>query len=337
MLEPGQIVLIYGLQSAKGKELNNSRAIVLRVVTDVEPLRYEVVVEESTHPGRPNVTSSVKESNLRAEPKRPLPPQRGDYQRGCVTDVNSDMARTLTELLVRYTDDYKPSETMLLGYASMAFTRLGQFNYMAFTSVQMEQVAGLVALANICDQGGVSACESTLFALLEGDPMCLDVISILLFHTPFIGPEEEVEKRDRVFDRTPQDSLTPDQDSDAYCNFMKAGPILLLTEMSKWRFGSALFASIRKRSEFYPQVVHRILRIIAREGMSNLTNDGKRLGKMCRKFFPSLIGDGVLSAEVEKKLVTCPVSNAVATKLLLPSMETKDILSSLPQLLDVNA
>lgn len=201
----------------------------------------------------------------------------------------------------------------------------------------MEQVAGLVALANICEQGGVSACESTLFALLEGDPMCLDVICILLFHTPFIGPEEELEQWDQVFDRTPEDSLTPDQDSNAYCNFMKVGPISLFTEMSKWRFGSAFFASIRKCSEFYPQVVHRILRIIAREGMSNPTNDGKQLGKMCRKFLPSLIGDGILSAEMETTLISGPVSNAVATKLLLPSMETKNILSSLPQLLDVNA
>lgn len=137
MLEPGQVVVIHGLQSVKGKTLNNSRAIVLRVVPEEDPLRYEVVVEESTHPGRPNMTSSVKESNLRAEPRRPLPPQHEEYQRGCVMDVDSDMARILTELLVRYTDNYRPSETMLVGYASMAFTRLGQYNYMAFTSVQV--------------------------------------------------------------------------------------------------------------------------------------------------------------------------------------------------------
>jgi len=200
----------------------------------------------------------------------------------------------------------------------------------------MEQVAGIAALANICDQGGVCACEDTIFALLEGDTMCLDVICLLLFHTPFIGPEEEIEAVERDFDRTPETSLTPDQDSNSYCFFMEAGPLLLLSEMSNWHFSSALFASIR-RTQFYPQIVQRLARIIAREGMKPPTRDGKRLGKLCRRIISPLVGREVLSAEVEQLLRSRPVSERVAASLLekSSSLNTVEVIGSLmPCLLD---
>lgn len=137
VFEPGQIVRIHSLQSAQGKKLNKQRAIVLRLVPDTEPARYELLVEGTTTVDRPNCTSAIKETNIRLEPKRPLPPKGGDHQRGFVMDPDWEMFRTLTELLVRYTPDYSPSETMLMGYASMAFQRLGQYNFMAFTCVEV--------------------------------------------------------------------------------------------------------------------------------------------------------------------------------------------------------
>jgi hypothetical protein len=195
----------------------------------------------------------------------------------------------------------------------------------------MEQVGGIAAIANACEQGGVCACEAAIFALLEGDPMCLDVISILLFRTPFIGPEQELEEREDEFDETPEDGLTPDQDSEAYCFFMESGPILLFSNMAKWNFSSALFASIR-RSEFYPQVVQRIMRIIAREGMSNPTRDGRRLGKTCRRFLPHLLGSGVLSEDTVERLQSHRVSTTVSSALLEP-MTPEQMVHSIPHLL----
>ena len=51
-------------------------------------------------------------------------------------DIDHGVCRKLTELLLRYTPEYSPSDTMLTGYASMAFQRLDQYKYAAFTSVE---------------------------------------------------------------------------------------------------------------------------------------------------------------------------------------------------------
>jgi hypothetical protein len=136
--QPGQIVEIHGLNSAVGASLNNKRAVVLRLVPDSQPTRFELLVEGETTVDQPNRTFAIREPNIRLLPRRPLPPQGDEHnQRGFVTDIDEGMFRTLTELLVRYTPHYSPSDTMLLGYASMAFQRLGQYNYMAFTSVEV--------------------------------------------------------------------------------------------------------------------------------------------------------------------------------------------------------
>jgi len=332
--EPGQIVSIYGLRSSEGSTLNTRRGIVLRLVPDSEPARIELLVEGTTTVDTPNKTFSIKESNIRLVPRRPLPSQDDVHnQRGVLMVPDEEMFRTLTELLVRYTPNYSPPETMLMGYANMAFQRLGKYNYMAFTCAEMEQVAGIAAIANACEQGGVCACEAAVFALLEGDPMCLDVICILLFRTPFIGPEEEFEKQEDEFDSVEEDELTPDQDSEPYCLFMKAGPILLLSTMAKYNFGSALFSSIR-HSQFYAQAVQRIVRIIAREGQSNPTRDGRRLGELCRRILPHFLGSDILPVNAIKILKAQPVSASVSSALLKP-MTPEQLVSSLPQLLAV--
>jgi hypothetical protein len=195
----------------------------------------------------------------------------------------------------------------------------------------MEQVAGITAIANACAQGGVSACEAAMFALLEGDPMCLDVICIMLFRTPFIGPDEELEKQENEFDCVEENGLTPDQDSAAYCSFMEAGPILLLSTMASWNFSSALFSSIRQ-SQFYTKAVQRIARIIAREAKVNPTRDGQRLGGLCRKILPHLLGSDVLSVDAVRILKAKRVSTSVSSALLEP-LTPEQMLSSIPRLL----
>jgi len=135
-LKPGQIVTIYGLKSAAGKTLNRKRGIVLRLVPESEPARFEILVEGTTTVDEPEKTWAIKESNIRLISRRPLPRQ-GMRQRGVLINMDENMIRTLTELLVRYTPNYSPPETMLMGYANMAFHRLGSHNYMACTCVDV--------------------------------------------------------------------------------------------------------------------------------------------------------------------------------------------------------
>lgn len=135
---PGQVVRINGLKSAEGKWMNKKRAVVIRLVDGSDPPRYEVIVEESTTVDRPNATSAIKATNLNINPQLPLPPSESSQQRGYVTMPDERMFRTLTELLVRPTPNYRPSEiTVFVGYASTAFQRLGQFNYRMCNNYQV--------------------------------------------------------------------------------------------------------------------------------------------------------------------------------------------------------
>jgi hypothetical protein len=67
----GRIVRIHSLQSAGGKLLNDRRAAVLRYDKSIK--RFEVKLEIDNDPDQLNITKSVKESNLRLEPRLPLP------------------------------------------------------------------------------------------------------------------------------------------------------------------------------------------------------------------------------------------------------------------------
>lgn len=91
---------------------------------------------------------------------------------------------------------------------------------------------------------------------------------------------------------------------------MSTGPLLLLVEMTRYKFGTALFEAL-KRSEFYHLLVQRLLRLIAREAIG--TRDGKRLGPMARK---------ILSKLSDLFNLRQPVSKSVADKLLNETEES---------------
>ena len=81
------------------------------------------------------------------------------------------------------------------------------------------------------------------------------------------------------FSNIPPTQLTGDQDSKPYVKLMSTGPLRLLVEMTRYKFGGALFAALTD-SQFYPLFVQRLLRLVGRETIG--TNDGIKLGKMAR-------------------------------------------------------
>ena len=91
---------------------------------------------------------------------------------------------------------------------------------------------------------------------------------------------------------------------------MSTGPLRLLVEMTRYKFGAALFSALKK-SEFYHLLVQRLLRLIAREALG--TRDGTKLGPMARKIL-SKLPDGID--------LKWPVSKSVADKLLDETKES---------------
>jgi hypothetical protein len=203
--------------------------------TTTEPSqRFEIKLENDPDSDRDErSTQAIKESNLRLEPRLPLPDETCN-ERGHVTltSYSAETTRTLAQLPLWYRGDYRVPETMLSGYASMAFTRLDQYNFQYFTAGQMEQVAGVLALANLCVQGKELVTADVVFALLEGDTMYVETLAQTIYWTGYIGPEDE-NPDEIIFGDTPPTNLTPDQTKDAYSWTLSEGPLLLLQESSE--------------------------------------------------------------------------------------------------------
>jgi len=302
-IEPGSLVQIHGMVTAQA--LNTLRALVLdrapqdtntNTATDTktnstadQQRRWVVRVEdEATSKGR----KCIKPSNLQIITDRKLLPTGSN--RGRMRSMND--VKALCELLVQHDASlqYVPSEIMFMGIASQTFCRLGQENFDCFDPVAMEQLGGILALANICLQGEEPACESVVFALLEGPSMYVDVFLQNVYGTRLIMSNDDPKYDDMPHDEfdyndyhegsgthssnccddinccvpscPKEHRLTPDQDSKPYVKAMKTGPLLLLLEVSKHTayFGSCLWVAMSK-SKQYHLFVQRLLRLMARE------------------------------------------------------------------------
>lgn len=234
------------------------------------------------------------------------------------------MNRTLCELLLWYRDGYAPPETMLMGYASMAFMRMGQQNFMYFTSTQMEQMAAVLSLANVCQQAEEAGTCDVLFALLEGDTMYLEAVAQTLYWTGYVGPEDEC-TNENAFYNCPPTKLTPDQEQSAYIRVMDEGPLSLLHEMTKYKLGMALFAALKK-CQFYHLLMQRLLRLTAREALQ--TSDGRALGKKAR----AIIGNGILGCvkvAVVSKTTAANILENTASVLESPQTATDEAIKGL--------
>jgi hypothetical protein len=314
----GRIVRVHSLQSTEGKLLNGRRAAVLRY--DIPSERFEVKMEIDNDPDQLNITKSLKESNLRVEPRLPLP-DATDSGRGIATTFDDHTSQTLAQLLLWYRGTYRVPRTVLTGFAGMAFSAMNENNFMFFVSCQIEQMAGVLMLAKICVQGGEEGSSDVLFALLEGDTMYVEVLAQTIYWTGYIGPEDENEDS-RAFSDCPPTELSPDQTKFAYIRTLSEGPLLLLHEMTRYRLGMALFDGLR-RCSFYHLLVHRLLRIVAREAQK--TNDGVKLGRLVRV----ILGKGILGRDSMLDPVSVETAENILEnaedELLTSSVSTEEI------------
>ena len=169
-------------------------------------------------------------------------------------------------------------------------------------------------MADLIRKGGNTACEDVIFALLEGDPMYIDVFIVTMTNTPFIGPEDKAKEKLLLFHeyRDARTQLTPDQDDVAYGRTLKTGPMFILQELGKLKMGAALFAAMQK-SKVYPLLIHRFMRLIGREGLGN--EDGIELGPICRDLLPKLC-KGTIPAQMVEVLEKGPMPPDNALKVL---------------------
>ena len=179
----------------------------------------------------------------------------------------------------------------------------------------MEWIAGSWALANLIKRGGAAACEDVAFALLEGNSMYIDVLILTLTNTPFIGPEEEAKEKLLLFQQytDARVNLTPDQVSKDYCRTLKTGPLYILHEIGKLKFGAALFAAMKKSKVFY-LLIQRLLKLVGREGLGY--EDGIELGPMSRELLPQLCHGGLMPDTVANLFQRGPMDADGAEKLM---------------------
>ena len=238
---------------------------------------------------------------MRPIQRRPLPAENA--KRRGFADINRDgqgVIKKLVELLV-WNDpelDYKPSDIIFNGYAYMAFDRMVQMgaDFQHFLSDQMEQTGTCLAIANLCKQAGEASTENSVFSLLGGDPMHVDVLLQQFYWTGAITEENDMQQLNIGFEVCQRNysgfdphKLTPDQDSSAYCMVMKEGPVLWLSMVARYNnFSRAMWAAFG-RSKFYHLFVQRLLRWAARE--TKRTKDGIALGGKARKILCSMFPD----------------------------------------------
>ena len=274
-VKPGIICRIDGLKSAGGMKLNGQRCVSIRYVE--KEGRYETRIE---HTDKADETFALKEANLLPLPKLVLPTHshRGSLRK----------PKSLCELLLYYKGSgpfsdavFSPSDITLRGYAASCLGQIDSCNLQWLVGCQLEQMAGVLGLASTCQESEEGA-ESVLFALLEGDPMYIDVLLQTITWTGLIDHEScDDEVFNGEFNNCPPTELTPDQESKPYIKFMSGGPLRLMVEMTRYKFGDALWAALKESGEFYHLFIQRMLRLVAREQMK--TRDGIKLGPMARK------------------------------------------------------
>lgn len=293
-LQSGDVVRIEGL--IENEQFNGLRGIILNSTSDdIANMKYVVVIEGTAKSancrgGKKHEQLMIESNNLRKYRQLPLPKgiERGRVIGNPPGNGWSPKARAwrLVENLVHETETYKPSEIVFMGEAASNFMSLPGYPdaYQSFSCTQIEQLGGLLALARMASIENHDA--EVVFALLEADPMVVDVIIMLFTATPYIGEDAPIDSN-AFHDVDPFNELTPSQSSLDYIDTIRIGHIRLFTTILYQEFYEAV-TSVFRRSPLFHLLVRRLLSIISREvdGYS----DGLELAKYCKGIMDILCG-----------------------------------------------
>lgn len=118
----------------------------------------------------------------------------------------------------------------------------------------MEQIGGILALSHL----GKEKLNELAFALLEADPMIIDVMISTFTGTPHMGVDTPpVNLHHLLVKDRPNTELTGDQESDVYIVFISRGPITLLQTLLYGEFYPAFQVALQ-RSSLFPLLVRRL-------------------------------------------------------------------------------
>ena len=310
----GRIVVLEGLQSQTGKQLNGKYAMVISQEEDDDG-RWECKVlhrdrtvgikmrfmtipqpEETLHPKYMEMSMyKMKLMGERLTVRETQQRTMGKFRTGRGICYNDEpvfhQAQKLVQLLDYPDEEHEPNQTVMLGMSEFYYQALTHHEHMfsaGCTMYDLEHMAACISLASICqgNQGNqepvemnVETSECILFALMEAAPRSLETLLSFIVMTPYIGVES-----DNSFHRSRENpALTQAQDNDAYIDVMK-GPIGLLCFLlmtAPKECNRALFLYMQRCfKKLYPLMIQRLFNILSREsaGMA----DGMALGKYTR-------------------------------------------------------
>lgn len=311
----GRIVVLDGLQSATGKQLNGKYAMVLST-TENDDGRWECKVlnrdrtvgiktnfmsvpqpeEDGPQPNYMEMCMykmSLTRFTVREIQERSF----GKFRNGrgiCYSDESVfHRAKKLVQLL-DYPDEYHtPAETVMLGISDLFYSSLALHEHVFQTGCSiydLEHMAACISLACMA-QGHAEAkncaspaetCEYILFALMGAAPRSIETLLGFIVMTPYIGNESDYDES--LFRRSRENpALTHAQDNKAYIDVMR-GPIGLLCFLLyglKKECSRALFKYMEQHfEELFPLMIQRLFSFLARESAG--TGDGKALGRYTR-------------------------------------------------------
>jgi hypothetical protein len=182
----------------------------------------------------------------------------------------------------------------------------------------MEQIGGTLALSHL----GKEKLNELAFALLEADPMIIDVMISTFTGTPHMGVDTPpVNPLHLLVKDRPVLELTGDQESDAYIAFISRGPITLLQTLLYGEFYPAFQVALQ-RSSLFPLLVRRLLRIITREVEG--TKDAMTVSFHCKGVL-DILCDGIVINKLTRvtgdiarntRFFSTPISKAMGKELL---------------------
>ncbi len=223
----GRIVVLDGLQSATGKQINGKYAMVLSPKeTDDGRWECKVLHRDRTVGIKPNFMSEpqpeedaphpdymemcmYKMSLMRLTVQQTQELTHGKFRNGrgiCYSDESVfHRATKLVQLLDYPDEDHTPAETVMLGISDLFYSSLAihEDKFQVGCSIyDLEHMAACISLACMA-QGHPAAknspspaetCECILFALMGAAPRSIETLLGFLVMTPYIGKKSDYDE-----------------------------------------------------------------------------------------------------------------------------------------------